>query len=196
MPHVKNTSAQTEIIVAVGQPHVKNRNVQTEIIESLLLARRLFCIQGIMMEIRKLDYSFYSNNSHLKQTLSKERGYGIVVISLEGGLKFGIPLRSNLPNKACFVTKTEIVDGEEQKKGLDYSKALLIADDAYVSAAVFMIPVDEKDAISKKSQEIAEEFEKYVAKYIHAVKNSHAYTLGSREYRFTTLQNYHSELGI
>ena len=118
------------------------------------------------------------------------------MISLRGGLKFGIPLRSNLPNAACFVTKTEVVGGQEQKKGLDYSKAVLIANDTYVSAAVFMIPTDEKDSISKKSQEIADAFEKYVEKYIHAVKNGHKYTLGNREYRFTTLQNYHSELGI
>ena len=148
------------------------------------------------MDIRKLDHSFYKDNTHLVQTLDKTRGYGIVVISLRGGLKFGIPLRSNLPNAACFVTKTEIVGGQEQKKGLDYSKAVLIANDTYVSAAVFMIPTDEKDSISKKSQEIADAFEKYVEKYIHAVKNSHKYTLGNREYRFTTLQNYHSELGI
>jgi len=148
------------------------------------------------MEIRKLDHSFYTENTHLVQTLDKTRGYGIVIISLRGGLKFGIPLRSNLPNAACFVTKTEVIRDQQQKKGLDYSKAVLITDDTYVSDAIFMIPADEKDAISKKSQEIADDFEKYVEKYIHAVKNSHRYTLGSREYRFTTLQNYHDELGI
>lgn len=149
------------------------------------------------MDIRKLDHSFYRDNGHLVQTLTKERGYGIVVINTAGGLKFGIPLRSNLPNKACFVTKTEVQpNGVIQKSGLDYSKALLITSDDYISNAVFFIPTDERDAISKRSREIAKEFEKYTEKYIRAVQNGHERTLGSREYRFTTLQNYHAELGL
>lgn len=74
------------------------------------------------MDIRKLDHSFYKDNAHLVQTLDKTRGYGIVVISLRGGLKFGIPLRSNLPNAACFVTKTEVVGGQEREHALSLER--------------------------------------------------------------------------
>lgn len=153
------------------------------------------------MKLRKLDHSFYKENKHLKQTLdgdgkSKTRGYGILVIELDNKTKWGIPLHSNLQNKACFQLGTVEYDGEIFKTGLNYSKALLLEKDSYVSNINFVIPTDQKDFISRSSKAIAAEFERYVKKYIRAAKRDDNRVLNNREYRFSTLKNYNEELGV
>nr|WP_045625929.1 hypothetical protein [Vibrio parahaemolyticus] len=156
------------------------------------------------MQLRKLDYSFYQENSHLEQTLDgdgrgKTRGYGILVIEIEGAVgttKWGIPLHSNLQNRACFQLDTVEYDGKTFRTGLNYSKALLLKKDSYVSNAIYQIPVEQKDAISKSEKAIAEDFKKYVEKYIKAAMKDDNRVLNNREYRFSTLKNYNVELGI
>ena len=81
--------------------------------------------------------------------------------------------------------------------GLDYAKALLIHDESYVSEEIFLLK--SKAAGRKligKEKHITEQFEQYVEKYIKALKNKDKNILNSKEYRHTTLVNYHSELSI
>lgn len=158
------------------------------------------------MELRKLDYSYYDDNSHIQKALDgdgrgKTRGYGILVISIldQSGnpTKWGIPLHSNLQNKACFPLGTkEKPDGTETKTGLNYSKAILLTKESYVSDQVYLIPEDQKNAISKSERKITDDFEKYVKKYIKAATLNQQPVLGNKEYKHTTLVNYHTELGI
>lgn len=81
--------------------------------------------------------------------------------------------------------------------GLDYSKALLIRKESHVSNRVFLLRKKKagKKLIGKK-QHITNQFHRYVEKYINAVKREDSNILNSLEYRFTTLINYHSELGL
>jgi hypothetical protein len=156
------------------------------------------------MQLRKLDYSFYQENGHLKQTLDgdgrgKTRGYGILVIEIEskvGSTKWGLPLHSNLQNRACFPLSTTERNGKTFKTGLNYSKALLLTKDSYVSNAIYHIPVDQKNALSKSQKLIANEFKRYVERYIKAAQKDDNRILNNREYRFSTLKNYNAELGI
>lgn len=50
--------------------------------------------------------------------------------------------------------------------------------------------------ITIKKYHIEGIFNKYIRKYVGAVVNSDMHILNSAEYRHTTLQNYHFELGI
>jgi protein AbiQ len=59
----------------------------------------------------------------------------------------------------------------------------------------FMIPADEYKRLSNRENHIRGSFEKYVNKYISAVRNHDVNVLCSSDYRFSTLQNYHVELG-
>ncbi|MBT0992612.1 hypothetical protein KJ035_26405, partial [Salmonella enterica subsp. enterica serovar Typhimurium] len=91
------------------------------------------------IQLRTLTDQFYADNKGLQEALDgsndgKVRGYGIVVIDLNG-LVFGIPLRSHLNHKFGFVSERS----EGVKKGLDYTKALLIKKEEYVSRA-YKIP--------------------------------------------------------
>lgn len=149
------------------------------------------------MELKKLENLFYEENNHLVEVLDKDaagawvsaktRGYGIVVIELKG-LRFGIPLRSVIKHKECFLT----VKGDT--KGLDYSKAVLLVKDEYISKNAFKIPTDEFVRIKQKSHKIKVAFTKYVEHYIKGVTNKDEHILAG--YKYTTLKNYHKELGL
>lgn len=148
------------------------------------------------MDIKKLADSFYDENSHLQEVLDKSlsdewfpdktRGYGIVVIEFKG-LKFGIPLRSNMNHSSGFHTVGN--------KGLDFSKAVLIKDNKYISNESFIIPKEEHTKIRDKSYFISSRFNKYVSRYCDLVNNE-SYSVIDRVYNFSTLKNYHCDLDL
>lgn len=146
------------------------------------------------MQILKLQPLFFSENTHLVEVLDKtkgtwtggkERGYGIVLISVNN-LRFGIPVRTEMKHKFGYHTVGS--------KGLDYTKAVLLIKDEYISVNPFKISPEEYVEIKEKSHHIAQQFSKYVERYIVAVKKGDENIL--RNYRFSTLQNYHFELGL
>ncbi|MDQ1063631.1 hypothetical protein [Stenotrophomonas sp. SORGH_AS_0282] len=147
------------------------------------------------MLILKLEPLFFQENTHLVEVMDKnkrgqwdgekERGYGIAVISYRN-LRFGIPLRSNIAHNYCFKTS--------EGKGLDYTKAVLLQKDGYISDQPFVIPVDEYVKIKDRAHFISDKFGKYVEKYVGGFSKADQHVL--RGYRFSTLQNYHSELGL
>jgi len=155
------------------------------------------------VQLKKLDNSFYSDNTHLNEALDnhdgnwakgKVRGYGIVIISIND-LSFAIPLRSNIRHKSSYITVKSNQVGFEGK-GLDFTKALLITDEKYVSNVPFKISPNEHKKLANKEHFITRKFEKYVARYILGVQKFDRNILESSNYRFSTLSNYHSELGL
>jgi protein AbiQ len=158
-----------------------------------------------LIKIVKLKEDFFNKNKDLIEALhqgdegdvnaNKTRGYGVITIRIEGGLLFGIPLRSHIKHKAAFITDRSkglfITDG---LKGLDYSKAVLIEDENHVSEEPFNIPQDEYVKIADRELFIRERFEKYIKKYIKSANSGDNNVL--YEYRYSTLQNYHVELKI
>ncbi|MGH8350032.1 MAG: hypothetical protein ACRES5_26235, partial [Pseudomonas sp.] len=105
-------------------------------------------------------------------------------------LRFGIPLRSRIrpANKHCFITT--------DRKGLDYSKAVLLAKDEYVSNVPFQIPNEEIKKLRDSAHIIAKQFGKYVERYVKYAKEDPPASVLQREYLYSTLVNYHAELGI
>lgn len=81
--------------------------------------------------------------------------------------------------------------------GLDYSKAMLVKNNNHVSDEVFVLrsKAAGKKLVDKESH-IASMYSAYVEKYINAFKKTDKNILNSSEYRFTTLVNYHAELGL
>ena len=154
------------------------------------------------MKLVKLEHKFYAENSHLKEALDnhqgnwekgKIRGYGIVLVNY-GQHQFAIPLRSNINHKACFLTSGQNSQSNNIRKGLDFSKALLIKDPNYISRELFKISDKKHDILKSKEHYIKNKFNQYIEKYIRALLKSDQRILNLPEYRFTTLQNYHLEL--
>lgn len=151
------------------------------------------------MKLRKLDVSFYPAHTHLVQALDNEdgnwiqgkiRGYGIAVIDFRG-LTFAIPLKSKITHNAAYFTKNKGIKG-----GLDFSKALLIKDNSFISNEIYKIDAEQHKKLQGKEKFIVDKFNKYVEKYIKAASKLDKNILQSQEYRYTTLQNYHSDFGL
>ncbi|MGP6457474.1 type III toxin-antitoxin system TenpIN family toxin [Enterobacter ludwigii] len=162
------------------------------------------------MELKKLDESFYTDNPVVIQALDfnteknewmshggKVRGHGIVQIEL-GGLVFAIPVRSTIKHDASFILEVNRGSDKSNKgMGLDYSKALLIRKAGHVSNNVFVLRTKESGKkLQGKQEHIKRKFTKYVERYVKAVQNGDKNILNDSEYRFSTLVNYHPELGL
>lgn len=157
------------------------------------------------MQLIKLDPSFYPAHTHLIQALDnhngvwdagKIRGYGVVVITINN-LTFAIPLRTNINHTAAYITvRNKQANASSIGKGLDFSKSLLITNTSYLSSEKYKIPPAEHQKLLSKQHHITQLFEKYVSRYIAAKEANDTNILNSNEYRHTTLQNYHAELGI
>lgn len=160
-----------------------------------------------MMDLNKLDNSFYTDNTDLTHALDfdiktnswlegKIRGHGVVTIDVRG-LTFAIPVRSNIKHHASYILEVNRTDKHVKGMGLDYSKALLIRDTKHVSTQNFVLK--SKDAGKKligKEEHITKQFEHYVTKYLKSYQKGDKNVLGSAEYRYSTLQHYHRELGL
>lgn len=159
------------------------------------------------MELRKLSGSFYADNEKVLQALDfdmqlnawrdvKVRGHGIVEISINK-LTFAIPARSFIKHNASLILEVDRQRKNVKGMGLDYSKALLIKDRKHISDEIFLL---KSKAAGKKlvglEEHITKQFSKYVERYISAVKAQDVNILKSFEYKFTTLVNYHVELGL
>lgn len=159
------------------------------------------------MELKKLDSSFYQQNPVVLEALDfdartnswlgggKIRGHGIIQIQLND-LTFAIPVRSHIRHDDCHIIERDTGRNDIRGMGLDYSKAMLITDQSYVSAEVFLLRNKKaaKDLLSKEAH-VTKQFSRYVDRYVEAVKKNDSNIL-HRDYRYTTLINYHVELGL
>ncbi|MFT4926220.1 MAG: hypothetical protein ACI8WB_002318 [Phenylobacterium sp.] len=142
------------------------------------------------MKIRLLTDEAYDRIRHLKETmLKKERGYGVLPVKIKG-VMFAIPFRSNMNHKHGF--KTVFYKGIWN--GLDYSKAIIIDESDLKSEAFKLRRNDEYLKVKKNKDKIQSQFEKYVNDYVSLASSGKE--IKSNRFGFTTLQNYHVELGI
>lgn len=141
------------------------------------------------MELKRIKPDSYARISHGRdQVLQKSRGYGVVYLSF-GELIFALPLRSNLNHPNGFKT---IFDGKFWN-GVDYSKALVVLHDD-LEEGIFETRVQgEFDKIKANEEKIKSEFLEYLAEYVEAVQGGHSL---HRKFNFTTLQYFHTELGL
>ncbi|MED3823541.1 hypothetical protein P4561_07365 [Priestia flexa] len=154
------------------------------------------------ISLHQLTDSFYNEHAYLQEIMDKNkdgtfkdkgRGYGILLVDVKG-FKFAIPLRSNMNHKENYAVKIYTdKNGKKLRKGLDYSKAIIITEERFISSDVFFIPNHEFMKIVKAENHIIKSFEKYVNKYVKAVLAQDHNVL--RQYNFSTLKNYHNELG-
>lgn len=134
----------------------------------------------------------------------KNRGHGILIININD-LLVAIPLRSKLKahmQKAKHIIpyKTYHINGKEYLKGLDLSKMTFIEPKhvAYNKNYIFK-DRNEKTFYLDNFNRIKLRINNYINNYIEVCKKielSLDVSSPIRKYRFTTLKNFHSELGI
>ena len=99
-----------------------------------------------MLKILQLTDDFHEINNDLIEAINdKNRGYGIVTITLNN-LIFGIPLRSNITHKYSLILDVVNRHGKKSSRGLDFTKAVLIRATAEMGE-VFFIPENQKKVL-------------------------------------------------
>lgn len=150
------------------------------------------------IEIKLLHEDFYADNK-LKELLEHKggRGYGIFLFEIKG-FRWGIPLRSKMRKEHNFSFKTRREGNTDPEKyhGLDYSKAVIIRDEKYVGRKFNLREKEDYIKIIKNVGTIEAEFIQFLNQYIDAHKNEDHVFLNIQEIKYSTLQNYFSELGI
>ncbi|UXS36136.1 hypothetical protein [Staphylococcus delphini] len=134
------------------------------------------------------------------------RGHGVMILDINNQL-IAIPLRSGISDKhrnsshLFTYTTYRRHDGKMCLKALDFSK-LTIIDEKYIdySRIYHFKNPNEKNFYLKNSNRIFSRVKNYVNKYIEICsKSENGDTLTFRTlnpYRFSTLRNFHKELGI
>ncbi|VAW86575.1 hypothetical protein MNBD_GAMMA18-413 [hydrothermal vent metagenome] len=142
------------------------------------------------MKIRLLTEDAYNRIIKLKETMAKkDRGYGVLPVEING-ITFAIPFRSNMNHKNGF--KTVFHNGAWN--GLDYTKAIIIDKKDLKNEAFKLRRNDEYLKVKNNKNKIQKQFEKYVSNYVALVSKKEKIRVS--RFGFTTLQNYHAELGI
>ena len=137
-------------------------------------------------------YKFYNFESYPEVLQNEDRPYIVWLIKIEKNT-FGIPFRTNIGHKNCYKFKKS--KRETQKStGLDFSKAVILNNEAYIGADANIDNYEYSELDSKKDH-IFKRFEKYVKNYIKYIKNNNKMLLDWK-YKYSTLMYFHDELGL
>lgn len=139
------------------------------------------------MKLITLSPLFYQKYGSCPEILTKPtRPYVCLAVVIDG-VMFAIPFRHHITHKWAFLTYG--------KAGLDYSKAVVIAEPGYIGAGTPVIEQREFDALKGKEAVITNGMRKFLAAYKKAVKyseNAHYQAIRT----CSSLQYFHKELQI
>jgi protein AbiQ len=193
--HLKNESQTKD--VALLTAHLKNES-QTKDLKMVhtmhhfycLLEENCMCDNILLFEYVHLLPAFYVDYKNYKEVMLNEDRQYLHIIMQYKGCNFLIPFRSEIKHKYAFKFK------QKEQKGLDYSKALIIKDlKRYTIKSKKNIPQFQHDIIRKDQEIILRQFKKYVDDYCKFTEKNDL-NFKKRVGKYSTLQNFHLELGI
>uniref|UniRef100_UPI003F493087 hypothetical protein n=1 Tax=Bacillus multifaciens TaxID=3068506 RepID=UPI003F493087 len=145
---------------------------------------------------------YFTDNPNLKEFLinkEEKRIYMGLIVKLPNDLNACIPFRSNKPNNDRVVARATfaIPSNTRPNACLDLTKALIINDEEYfkiLDKRQVKIPDTQKRHIDENIKQIHKMFDKYLDGYKKSVKKDR--TSKNPLFKYSTLQNYHKELGL
>ncbi len=115
------------------------------------------------MKFIYLTQEFYDKYAECAEILDKDdRPYALMQFELNG-IKFGIPIRHHVNHPFSFKTIED--------RGIDYTKAVVIEKDEYISETNAIIDTVEWRILAKNEAKIRYEFKKYLNQYKRALKH-------------------------
>ena len=127
----------------------------------------------------------------------KGRPYSCLLIDLHLEYRICIPFRSSIRHKNAFLfVGTE--RSRRTKSGLDYSKMVLIRNEAYLNDQNVVVDQDEYRETIQNIRKIAGEAIDYLDEYIHHVDGTHRLHPKNyaRKYQYSTLVYFHDIMGL
>lgn len=120
------------------------------------------------MEFRHLSDKFYKDYPAEKypELMTKENRPYTQVITEINGLKFAVPLRSDISHP-----KNILWTDKRAKHGLDFTKAIVIMNDEYIDERRVHIRQNEHNHLLGKEYRVKEKMEKCVSDYLEAKKD-------------------------
>ena len=146
------------------------------------------------MKFHRLSAAFYEKFGLHEEILTNEnRPYYILLLELDN-LTYAIPLRSNITHSYCFIADNYA----GQKRGLDYSKAVVITDSLYIDSHPVTIRQNEFNIYMKREYLIKKQFSSYVARYRKEVRRriKNPSLPASMLCLYSSLKHFHNELGL
>lgn len=141
------------------------------------------------MEFVFLTPDFFTDHQNLQEIEIKDtRPYILITITINN-IKFALPLRSGISHNHQFPTD------KANNCGVDYSKAVIIDDMKYIDTKTPYIRPNEYKTLIGKEYLLRKGMEKYINDYIKAKNKSHI-KANQDLCRYSTLQNYHIEIGL
>jgi len=145
------------------------------------------------MRIIFLNRNFYDEHKNYKELAKKENRPYILLIICYNDIDFGIPFRSNISHKYSYIPVINT------KSGLDFTKAVIV-DEKYIDRERKpIIRKEEFILVKKKEFLIRKKFVKYIEDYKKAyskIESRNFHLRNENLCKFSTLQNYHKELGL
>lgn len=115
------------------------------------------------MKMILLSEKFYEKYGNCPEIMKKEsRPYACFTVRIDDIL-FAIPIRHHIRHPYAFMTIED--------RGLDYTKAIIIEDQTYISPNPAIIDTAEWNIIKKNENEIFYGFRKYYRQYCRALKH-------------------------
>ena len=137
-------------------------------------------------------YEKYTSAQFPEIETKRNRPYMVMLIKIDNNT-FAVPFRTNIRHSNCYKFK-QTTRQTDTVTGLDYSKAVIVNDSAYIGDAA-RINDKEYDELDRNYYIIIKRFKKYVSGYIDFVNGkSDEYTI--KRYKYTTLKYFHNELNI
>ena len=139
----------------------------------------------------------YLNGKLVDESMGKsKRPYVEGTLVADANNTYFIPFRSNVnvlfakahPN-AVVMLKTD----EKPNAGLDISKMLVVGNDTELKVRKNFISKEQYGMLIKKQDELWDKVERYVSEYQREVRTGEKLR---PEYRYTSLRNFHKELGL
>ncbi|MGE7869332.1 hypothetical protein ACQKNO_24750 [Bacillus paramycoides] len=154
----------------------------------------------------KISDRYFNDNPNLKEKLynkEERRMYIGVVVKLSDQLNACVPFRTKAPNNNRVVEHgTFSIPSETRPNAcLDLTKTLIINNESYLSVLQkerVAIPTVQKAKINENIDELDKMLKGYIKGYKKDYKESIRRPEKRRDplYQFSTLQNYHKELGV
>ena len=146
------------------------------------------------MKFYRLSAGFYQQfGLHEEILTNKNRPYYVLLLEMDN-LTYAIPLRSHITHPYCYIADKSV----GQNKGLDYSKAVVIAESQYLDCSPVTIRQNEFNIYKKREYLIKKQFSSYVARYKKEVRRrlKNPKLPISALCQYSALKYFHKELGL
>ena len=159
---------------------------------------RALSYRGNKMKIYQLNYlsnEFYRKYNSLEYPEIENkntRPYMVMLVKIDNNT-FAVPFRTNISHSNCYKFKSS-ERPTNKVTGLDYTKAVIVNDDAYIGATA---TIDNKEYIelNQRYRFIIKQFQKFVYDYIDYVNGKRNF-YNEKKFKYTTLKYFHKELGL